>query len=317
MKQVCSTTQVRSTTIQGQSDGPHLLITAGIHGDEFEGIFAVYQLLRQIDAANLCGQLTLVPVANQSAVDTHSRCGEDGRDLARTFPGNPDGSPTEQLAATLDKLISAADLYIDLHTGGRTMDVYPLCGYGLVEDPTILETQRQMAKAMALPLVWGTSADLDGRSMSAARDAGVPAVYAEYRGRGTCDPGGITAYVQGCLAVMAEFKMLENATNPLPSPGQIVAEDPRPNSGHMQVCNPSPMAGLFEPSVRLGQSIEAGASLGLVIDPLTGKEHEIVAKQSGPIIVLRSYPQVDEGDALAVILDHHDISSPPLYLPPC
>lgn len=310
--------KLRSTTIEGSSDGPRLLITAGIHGDEFEGIFAIHQLLRQIDAANLCGTLTLVPVANQSALDKHSRCGEDGKDLARTFPGDPDGSPTEQIAATLNGFISNADLYIDLHSGGRTMDVYPLSGYGLVENPSTLGTQRQMARAMGLPLIWGTSAELDGRSMSSARDAGVPAIYAEYRGRGSCDPKGVKAYVDGCLSVMAKFDMLGNAEKPRPCPHQLVAEDPRPNSGHMQVCNPSPFAGLFEPAVGLGQFVNAGETLGIVIDPLSGREQEIVSGQTGSIIVLRSYPQVDEGDALAVILDkHNDNSSPPFHLPPC
>jgi len=309
--------KLRSTTIEGSSQGPHLLITAGIHGDEFEGIFAIHQLLRQIDAGDLYGMLTLIPVANQSALDKHSRCGEDGKDLARTFPGDPDGSPTEQLAATLNGFISKADLYIDLHSGGRTMDVYPLCGYGLVDSPSTLEAQRQMAGAMNLPLVWGTSAELHGRSMSAARDAGVPAIYAEYRGRGSCDPMGVKAYVDGCLSVMAKFDMLGDVEKPRQSLPQFVVEDPRPNSGHMQVCNPSPFPGLFEPSVELGQFIETGEALGIVTDPLSGREQEVISRQTGPVIVIRSYPQVDEGDALAVILDKHDISSPPFHLPPC
>lgn len=309
--------KLHSSTIEGSSNGPHLLVTAGIHGDEFEGIFAIYQLIRQIDPASLCGTLTLIPVVNQSAVATHSRCGEDGKDLARTFPGDSDGSPTEQVAASLNDVISEADLYIDLHTGGRTMDVYPLCGYGLVNNSATLETQRRMARAMDLPLIWGTSAELDGRSMSAARDAGVPAIYAEYRGRGTCDSKGIGAYVDGCLSVMAEFGMLEKTGQLLQSSHQLVAEDPRPSSGHMQVCNPSPITGLFEPAIELGQFVETGDLLGIVIDPLSGKEQKIVSEQSGSVIVFRSYPQVDEGDALAVILENHDTSSPPYHLPPC
>ncbi|NOY00815.1 MAG: succinylglutamate desuccinylase [Verrucomicrobia bacterium] len=306
-----------TTTIQGSSNGPHLLITAGIHGDEFEGIFAIYNLIRQIDAAKLHGKLTLIPVANQSAVDLHSRCGEDNKDLARTFPGDANGSLTEQLAAHLTEIISKADLYIDLHTGGRTMDVYPLSGYGLVKNATNLETQRRMARAMGLPLIWGTSPELNGRTMSAARDAGVPAIYAEYRGPCPCDPLGIEAYTNGCLAVMSAFDMLDN-TRPLqPSQPPIIVEDPRPGSGHLQVCNPSPIKGIFEISAQLGQNVKPGDLLGTVIDPLTGKEHKITCNQTGVIIVIRSYPQVDEGDALAVILENCADPSSPYQLPSC
>jgi len=309
--------EIHSSTIEGANDGPHLLITAGIHGDEFEGIFAIYNLIRQIDASKLRGTLTLIPIANQSAVDNHSRCGEDDKDLARTFPGDPKGSLTEQVAFHLNDIISKADLYIDLHTGGRTMDVYPLSGYGLVKDTANLETQRRMALAMGLPLIWGTSAELDGRSMSAARDAGVPAIYTEYRGPSPCDPVGVEAYTAGCISVMVEFGMLEKTDHNQPSQDPLIVEDPRPDSGHMQVCNPSPIKGLFEPIAQLGQSVESGDLLGIVIDPLTGKEQKIFFDQSGAVIVIRSYPQVDEGDALAVILENHDNPSLSYQLPPC
>jgi len=308
---------LKITTIEGASAGPHLLITAGIHGDEFEGIFAIYQLIRQIDATNLSGTLTLIPIANQSAVDRHNRCGEDGKDLARTFPGDPNGSPTEQVAAALNDIISTADLYIDLHTGGRTMDVYPLSGYGLVKNTATLETQRRMARAIGLPLIWGTSAELDGRSMSAARDAGVPAIYTEYRGRGSCDPQGVEAYVNGCLAVMAEFEMLEKSVRLPSSTSPVIIEDPRPDSGHMQICNLSPIKGLFEACAQLGHSVKSGDILGIVIDPLSNNEHKVISEQSGIIIVIRSYPQVDEGDALAVILENSENPTSLDQLLPC
>ena len=309
--------ELHSSTIQGLGEGPHLLITAGIHGDEFEGIFAVYNLIRQIDPTQLRGTVTLIPIVNQSAVDNHSRCGEDGKDLARTFPGDPNGSITEQVADHLNDIISKVDLYIDLHTGGRTMDVYPLSGYGLVKDATNLDTQRRMAKAMGLPLIWGTSAELNGRSMSAARDAGVPAIYTEFRGPSPCNPSGVEAYSNGCLAVMAEFNMLDKNSQSRASQPPLIVEDTRSGSGHMQVCNPSPIKGIFESAVQLGQSVESGDLLGTLIDSLTGDEQKVKSSQAGAIIVIRSYPQVDEGDALAVILENNENPSSPYQLPPC
>ncbi|HAH45285.1 MAG TPA: succinylglutamate desuccinylase, partial [Planctomycetaceae bacterium] len=52
--------------------------------------------------------------------------------------------------------------------------------YTLHSNPEILDMQRRMALALNLPVVWGTSAHLNGRSLSAARDLGVPAIYAEW-----------------------------------------------------------------------------------------------------------------------------------------
>ena len=201
--------QIHSRHIAGAAEGPHLLVTGGVHGDEFEPMVAIRRLMHEVDAAQLHGRLTLVPVANEAAFLRGTRTADDELDLARTCPGKPDGSITERTAYALSQIIRAADYYIDLHTGGGIMSVLPLTGYKLVPDETIRATQRRMAHAFNLPLVWGTDYRLDGRTLSVARDAGVPAIYAEYLGSGLCSQAGVDAYLEGCLNVMAELGMLD------------------------------------------------------------------------------------------------------------
>jgi len=131
--------------------GPHLLITGGVHGDEFEPMAAVRQLARilarELRPEKLRGKATLVPVVNEPAFRLGQRCAEDGLDLARTCPGRGDGSVTERIAFELSGLIRSADLYIDLHTGGTRLTVLPLTGYVMHPDSTVLEQQRRMARA--------------------------------------------------------------------------------------------------------------------------------------------------------------------------
>ncbi len=288
--------------IQGTlGEGPHLLITAGVHGDEYEGMVAIRELITHIDPTQLRGQLTVVPVVNESAFALRARTGKDGLDLARTCPGRADGSLTERVAYELASLINNADYYIDLHTGGSIMQVDPLVGYNLVSNPNVLNTQRRMARVFGLPIIWGTSAKLDGRSLSVARDAEVPAIYAEYLGGGLCSDTGVQAYYEGCLNVMAELEMIE--ARPSPRLPKIDVEDIRPTSGHMQICHPSPAAGYFNPSVSLGESVQNGQFLGQVLDPLGKSAHAIAAEHSGRLIVLRTSPAVNKGDTLAVILE--------------
>ncbi len=301
--------KLKTKVFQGSASGPHLLITASVHGDEFEGIVAVQRLIRDLEASDIHGTVTLVPIVNESAYELKNRCGADGLDLARTCPGDPSGSITEQVASALTKLIEAADLYIDLHSGGITMDVYPLAGYMLGESQEVLEAARRMARVFGLPLVWGTSDKLDGRSMSVARDAQVPAIYIEYRGEGRCSPRGAQALYDGCRNMMAEFDILDQQV-PQPTE-QIVHEDPRPDSGHMQACYPAPQPGIFEASVAVGGQVKIGDVLGILSNPFTGECEEILSTQSGSVIVSRTYPQVCQGDALAVILEDER------ELPPC
>ena len=288
--------------IQGRGgEGPRLLVTAGVHGDEYEGMEAIRKLIDSIDSNQLSGELTLIPVVHESAFDRKSRAGEDDLDLARSCPGKEDGSLTERVAHQLSQLIRQSDYYIDLHSGGGIMQVDPLVGYQLVSDNSVLDKQRLMAKAFGLPVVWGTSAELEGRTLSVARDAKVPAIYAEYLGGGGCSERGVQAYFEGCLNVMAKLGMLDPRPAP-PSP-EVVVEDPRPHSGHMQICHPSPVDGYFESAVALGQTIERGQTLGRIVDPVGTASITVVAGQSGRVIVLRTCPAVKEGDSLAVILE--------------
>lgn len=292
-----------SRYFRADDTGPRLLVTGGVHGDEFEPILAIRRLIRLFtsEEALFHGRLTLVPVVNEAAFLRGNRCAaEDDLDLARTCPGQRDGSLTERIAAELAELIRASDHYIDLHTGGTEFSVLPLTGYNLVSDPVVLEKQRRMARAFNLPVIWGTSANLEGRSLSVARDAGVPAIYTEYRGSATCSEEGVEAYFAGVLNVMADLGMIHRSIPP--SRVEEVVEDTRPGSGHMQVCHPSPMDGCFEPALSLGDRVEKGQTVGHVHDLVGEVSLPVPADQSGKVIVLRTFPRVRKGDSIGVIL---------------
>ncbi|MDA0281926.1 MAG: M14 family metallopeptidase [Planctomycetota bacterium] len=291
---------------RGPTDGPGLLITGAVHGDEFESMVAIRRLIDLFESeagstSLLNGCVTLVPVVNEAAFLRGHRCAEDGLDLARVCPGRADGSITERTARALSDLIESADYYIDMHTGGTEFAVLPLAGYSMHEDSNILDAQRRMAKAFNLPTVWGTAGNLDGRSLSVARDASVPAIYTEYLGSATCHEAGVVAYVEGCLNVMAELKMLDRT----PSENRVerTVEDPRPGSGHMQVFNPAPLTGYFEPAVALGDRVQVGDPLGTVFN-LTGSDRQtMLAQRAGIVLVLRTFPRVHEGESVGVIME--------------
>jgi predicted deacylase len=283
----------------GGTPGPHLLITAGVHGDEYEPMQAVRRLIKEFQALNLRGKVTLVPVVNQAAFKRLTRTAEDGQDLARVCPGRIDGTPTEQVAAALSEFIRAADFYIDLHTGGRMYNLLPLVGYVLHTDEKILQQQRAMAHAFNLPIVWGTQGRLEGRSLSVARDAGVPALYAEFGGGGG-NPAAVDAYVDGCLQVAGQIGLIDR-----PLPHSLVTyevEDDRDEAGHLQVQFPAPADGFFEPLVGLGQVVERGQPFGRIVNELGDELAQLVCRDAGLVLFLRVVPAVMTGDGLGGLL---------------
>jgi predicted deacylase len=278
-----------------------VLIIAGVHGDEGEPILSALNLTNKLKNKTIKGRVTIIPVPNTSAFERGSRCGSDQKDLARTFPGREKGSVTQKAANAISKLIKEADYLIDLHTVGALLDSLPLTGYLLHPKKEILAKQQEMAKAFNLPLIWGTDAKAEGRTLSVARDCNVPAIYAECRGGLTINKKTIRLYEQGCLNVLkslgmicSEFKQNQNLFTWL--------EDYRTGEGHLQSKLPSPQSGIFIPSVPIGKEVKKGSLLGYVINPVLNTKTKIICKEDGLLFMLRISSRVNTGDSLGGIL---------------
>lgn len=297
--------ELKLTTLRGDQKGAHLLVIAGVHGDECEPMVAARRLLRQLRSMRLRGQITVIPVLNEDARRLKRRTGGDGLDLARTFPGRADGSLTEQVAFAATKHIGKADCLIDMHTGGNRYRIWPLAGFMVHSNPQILERQREMARAFNMPVVWGSDPTLEGRTLSAARDTDVPAIYVEYLGAAPFCRQAVRALTNGCLQTMAKLEMIDW---PLPA-NQVRywAEDARPGAGHLQACHPAPFAGTFESTVKLGEKVEPGQILGRFQGIVGEQDVEIVAEQPGRIVCLATPVRVEPGDGLVVIVEFENV----------
>jgi predicted deacylase len=293
--------EIQTISIRGDEPGPRMLIIAGVHGDEYEPMVAVNRLARRIRQTTVRGEVTLIPVLNRPAWEAKERVGPDGLDLARTFPGKADGTPTEQIAFAADQLIRQADFLIDMHTGGQRMRLWPLSGYLLHPNSAILDQQREMAKAFNLPVVWGTDPTLNGRSLSSARDANVPAIYVEYLGAATFCREAVNLLVDGCLNTLNAVGMLDS--DPLANRVRYWAEDGRPGAGHLQVSQPAPHEGSFTASVTLGEQVEAGQRLGWHYDAVSDRKSEVIAESTGRVVCLAGTKPLPAGYGLAVIAE--------------
>ena len=108
-------------------DGPVVVVTGAVHGDEYEGPIVISELMRNIEAHEVAGQLILLPTFNAPALKAGRRTSPiDQLNLNRVFPGDDYGLPTQQIARYVtDHLFSKANFYIDLHAGGRSLFIQP------------------------------------------------------------------------------------------------------------------------------------------------------------------------------------------------
>lgn len=288
--------------IDSGTSGPRVLLTAGVHGDEYEPILTAMELLSSLPGCLVNGSVTIVPLSNESAYDQGSRFGEDGLDLARVCPGSPNGTITERAASLISALINEADYFIDMHTGGLSYDIYPLAGYMLNPSPEVLRKQQEMAIAFNLPLVWGTDYRPEGRTLSVARDANVPGIYVEYGGGTGIRTKVIQDYKSGVMNVLRYLNMLKDPTTIQTQCDKYWIEDYRQDSGYLQSKMPSPVDGIFVAEVKIGDMIKTGELFGRVIESLSGKQVDLFADTDGLVFLLRTIVKVKQGDALGGIM---------------
>lgn len=285
---------LRVFTLTGASPGPVLALIGAVHGDELEGPLTLSALLQNLDPASLRGQLILCPAANTEALAASSRCSpSDGLNLARCFPGDPDGAPTEVLAALIARhVIRPADALIDLHSGGGPVDCPVFAGYG--DAIATRAANLAMARSFGAPVIWRHPAPMaPGRTLSEADAAGIPAIYVE-AGGGTFPTDDILeSYQNGISRVMAHLGMIESApptaaTEPLFMSG----------NGDLDAAITAPVSGLCNCRVSLLDKISHGQPCFDITDIDGRLLHRVHAQSDGIAMFLRRSRWVSKGELL-------------------
>ncbi len=279
--------------VRGANPGPRLVVSAAVHGDEFEGVRAIFEVVEQIDPAEMAGDLLAVPVANPPAFWAGTRTSPlDGANLARVFPGSPDDGPTPAIAHILgEAVISKADFYLDLHSAGVACLMPTMAGYHS-DDPR----GRDAAESFGAAVIWGHPEIAPGRTISFAHERGIPWLYTEARGAGRIDSGDLRTFRQGVLNIMRHLAIL---------PGEVEIHTPIRyrllGDGNIEAGLTCGADGFLIPGVELFDPVEKGQELGRTVN-LHGETIETFhSPDTGIVALVRQFPVVKPGDALFVV----------------
>jgi predicted deacylase len=275
------------------SDGPTLTVISGVHGCEYASMAGVRRWLGTLEGRELRGRVRAVPVLNVTAFAARSPfvVPEDGKNLNRSFPGDPAGTLAERLAwDAFTQLIQGSDAYVDVHCGDLVEALQP---FALFEAGPAEERAREMAAAYGLPYVIrqpaGAERTVNGTSTAAAAAAGIPAITAEAGGCGLVEEHAVAMHVAGLDGLLATLGMAEAREHAGPTAGPTYLGRflwPR--------CRE---AGWWAPSVAAGDKVTQGQVIGTVssLDGATIKE-TITAPADGVVIFVTSSPAVtDDG----------------------
>jgi uncharacterized protein len=272
--------------VRGDADGPTLALIAGVHGCEYSSIAAVGEVVRSLAQAELAGRVVAVPVVNVSAFRTRTPfvSPEDGKNLNRCFPGRPDGTYSEALAHHLfERVFSESNYVIDLHGGDLVEALEP---FVLYDESPVEEAARSMAAVFGLPYaICSPRAErIEGTTIAAAADAGIPGMVAEAGGRGLLESSATRVLARGVENVLRSVGML---------PGE-----PETTGGttlfRRFLWLYSPAEGWWEPAVQVGDEVAAGSEIGRVRDLLGQELAPVVTPDSGVVLFMTSVPAVQE-----------------------
>jgi uncharacterized protein len=270
----------------GESDGPHLCLLGGIHGGEYSSIAAVVRFMNALDTSALSGRITAVPIVSMPSFRARTAfvMPQDGKNLNRCFPGSPDGTFSDVLARhVFDELIAPSDVLLDLHGGDMVEALEP---FSLYDESAVEEQARALAISFGLPYLVRSApseAPISGTTTSAAAAAGVPAVIAEVGGCGLLEEDAVRMHLDGLENALRQLRML---------PGEVAPPRADMRTVGRFVWLRSTEEGWWEPDVRAGDEVRAGASLGSVLNLFGDVIERVPAPEDGVVLFLTTSPAV-------------------------
>lgn len=278
--------------IESGNAGPRVVVLGGVHGDETEGALAAGRLAAEPPVA-VRGSIDIVPVCHEAAFAADSRTSPiDDGNLARVFPGDPQGSPTAQLAHHIfGEVLDGADFLIDLHTSGQSYDMPFLAGYRGTT-PAEGSIGERAAVAFGADFVWRHPHRSTGRTVSVVEHA----IYCESPGFGPTDIDMVERYATGVLRVLDELG--------------VVIGPPRRTQPQTRVSGGGDLdrdmmsvghRGVFLSEVVSGQRVTAGQRLGKVVDVAGNLLAELTAQSDSFVMALKRRSPVVPGDLVVCL----------------
>jgi predicted deacylase len=268
---------------RSKTEGPVLLLSGGLHGDEVNGIETIRRMISEgfFDKI-IAGTVIAVPILNLFGFLNYSRDVPDGKDVNRSFPGSATGSLASRVAFRLTKnILPLIDYGIDFHTGGAQRTNYPQVRFSSVD-----KNSKLIADAFGAPFT--LNSNLIPKSLRhQSSKMGKPIIVYEGGESLRIDEFAIEEATQGTKRVMAYLGMINDVFDQKDS---IFCKD----TSWVRAQR----SGIFKPFITSGEPVQKGQPIGVINDPFGEYEIKAISNATGYMIGHNNSPVVLQGDAL-------------------
>ncbi|MEL6667638.1 MAG: succinylglutamate desuccinylase/aspartoacylase family protein [Bacteroidota bacterium] len=279
--------EIQAHVYRGLRPGPTVLLLAGVHGDEINGVEIVRKCVHDKYFEELmAGTVIAIPLLNVFGFNNFSRDVPDGKDVNRAFPGTSSGSLAARVAHVLHKnILPHIDFGIDFHTGGRGTYNFPQLRYTPGDDKAL-----EIAKAFGSPLIVASKAPSKSLRKTAKSTYDLPILTYEGGENQRYDGLSIQTGINGIKRLLAGKLMLG---------GTAIPEAPQTIRVTESRWTRAERAGLFQWFKSSGNRVRKGEPIGVISDPQGQLPNQrILSKKDGYIIGHANAAVVSQGDAL-------------------
>lgn len=285
--------------VVANGSGPTMLLTAGNHGDEYEGQVALLDLARTLTPEQVQGRVIIIPAMHYPACAAGKRLSPlDGRDFNRCFPGDPFGGFALSLAHYIDSvLLPLCDYQQDLHSGGTGMDIVASTAGHVLDDAALQAKTLAMADAFNAPVTMLLREVNAGPTLLAQAEArGVVALSSELGGGGRLNPANLAITKRGVTNLLRHAGILEGQPE-ITTPSRRMTV---PDLAHYVFA---PCDGIWEAADTLGATVAEGMPAGLLhrIEDPSAPAIPLSYAATGLLWCVRHAGRVKVGDPVAVI----------------
>lgn len=279
----------------GENRG-RISIVTGAHGDELEGQFVCYELIKRIREKKEClkGTVDIYPVLNPLGMDSGVRTvPKIDMDLNRMFPGSQDGTMMDKITAGIVDSLMGSDICIDVHASDTFVKEIP---QARISD----EFEGMMvpyAKHLNVDLIWinATATVHESTLAYSLCKLGVPALVLEMGLGNRINQAYGLQVVDGIFHLMSRMGLWEGETVPVKEPMIITNDD-------IEFIR-ARESGIFLSCAENNTYVGKGEKIGEIVDPIRGEPiYEVNADSDGLLFTLREHPVAYEGALLARII---------------
>lgn len=277
--------QIPIHVVRAKEDGPTIVLMAGMHGDEINGIEIIRRIIRKKLNHPMKGTVICIPIFNIFGFLNLKRELPDGRDLNRSFPGTPNGSLASQFAYQFMKEIAPiVDIIIDFHTGAALRNNYPQVRCDFDDKESV-----EIAKVFNAPIILDSNL-IPKTIREAIQKLGKKYLLFEGGKANSIEENIVEEGINGAKRVLGYFGMRTFKIDiSLDREPRFIVDSKWIRATH---------SGLFLPQITNGSSVKKGDTLGIVMDPFGKIERKIKASKAAVVICVNEAPIVYKGDAI-------------------